>query len=171
MFLTSFIPTEIPVAEINSASISPLISSDALNEATRAALMLFIGRGRRFSVAQVAKASGVDGWRIDAAKLPLDNENFRALPDNMRLSIAAVIGPDFTNEWLPLAAQGAFTLPDDEPEPGDFAADNTDDNAKVVRAAVDGRFDANERKDLSVVGSAMVARGAQLVALGKRRAA
>lgn len=155
----------------NSASVCSLVSSDTLNEAIRSALLLYVGRGKRHSVAQVAKASGVDGWRIDAAKLPHGNENFRALPMNAALSIAAVIGPDFTNEWLPLAAQGAFSLPDEEPDPGALAADNTDDNATVVRAAIDGEFCDKERPDLAVVGSKMVQRGSQLVALGKRRAA
>jgi hypothetical protein len=78
-----------------------------------------------------------------------------------------VIGADFTNEWLGLAGQGAFDLPDGEPMPGEFAADASDDSAAVVRAARDGVFDADERKTLRPVGARMMHQGAQLIAMGR----
>ena len=63
-----------------------------------------------------------------------------------------------------------FRSPDEDPNPGELAADTSDDSAKIVRAAIDGRFDGEERVELPAVGARMMKRGAQLVALGGRAA-
>lgn len=155
----------------DSANLSPLISRERMGNAIKGALDLYVGRGRRYSVKQLANATGVKDRVIECAKCDPASVDYRPLPLEALASIAAFLGSDFTNEWLHLAGQGAFDLPDDEPAPGEVAADNTDDNAVVVRAAIDGHFDRDERRDLKVVGSRMVTRGSQLAALGRRAAA
>lgn len=155
----------------DSANLCLLVSREHAGNKIGAALRLFVGRGRRYSVKQLANGTGVKDRLIECAMTDAGSVDYRPLPPECLLSLMAFLGSDFTNEFLPLAGQGAFDLPDDEPNPGVVATDNADDNAVVVRAAIDGKFDNDERRDLKVVGSRMVTRGSQLVALGKRRAA
>lgn len=149
-----------------SADFGGMIARATAENAFRRAINLFVGRGRRYSVAQLAKGSGVPARMIDSFRAyEHGHPDYRRLHFGQVMSIARFLGSEFTNEWLHLADQGAFDLPDDEPDPGELAADNSDDNATVVRAAVDGEFDNEERRDLKVVGKRMMSRGAQLVAL------
>lgn len=154
-----------------SANFPLLISREQAGNKIGAALRLFVGRQRRYSVKQLANGTGVKDRIIECAMTDAGSVDYRPLPPECLLSLIAFLGADFTNEFLHVAGQGAFDLPDEEPNPGAVAADNSDDNATVVRAAMDGVFDDNERPDLRVVGSRMVTRGSQLVALSKCRAA
>lgn len=154
-----------------SANFPLLISREQAGNKIGAALRLYVGRQRRYSVKQLANGTGVKDRLIECAIADAGSVEYRPLPPECLLSLIAFLGPDFTNEFLHLAGQGAFELPDVEPDPGALAADNSDDNATVTRAAMDGVFDDSERPDLRVVGSRMVTRGSQLVALSKRRAA
>jgi len=158
------------VADDWSANFPLLISREQAGNKIGAALRLFVGRQRRYSVKQLANGTGVKDRIIECAMADAGSADYRPLPPECLLSLIAFLGPDFTNEFLPLAGQGAFELPDAEPDPGALAADNSDDNATVTRAAIDGKFDDSERPGLTVVGSRMVARGTQLVALGGRKA-
>lgn len=161
------------MADDQAADFALLISREQAENEFRKALNLFVGRGKRYSVEQLAKGSGVHRRIIDCFRsYPCGHPDYRRLNFGQVLSMASFLGADFTNEWLGLASQGAFDLPDEEPDPGAVAADNSDDNATIVRAAIDGDFGDDERKDLRAVGSRMMNRGAQLVALKpKRRAA
>lgn len=155
------------MAEATSANYSLLVSRERTANAIRHGLRLYVGRGRRYSVKELSNATGVKDRVIECAMCDPESVDWRPLPSEALLSIAMFLGADFTNTWLLLAGQGAFDLPDDEPEPGDLAADTSEITAKVVRAAVDGQFDGDEKPALKVVGSRMMARGAQLVALGR----
>lgn len=82
------------------------------------------------------------------------------------LTLSLFLGAEFTSEWMRLARQGAFDLPDDgELPPGEVAAENAADNAEIAGAARNGVFDPAERKRLRPVGLRMVQRGTQLAAL------
>lgn len=155
------------MADKPSADIEPLVSRNRAGAAVAKALSLYVGRGRRYSVKQLSNATGVKDRMIECAKCDPDNTDWRPLPLEALLSISAFLGADFTNEWLPLSGQGAFELPDGEPDPGDLAIDSTEDSATVVRAAMDGKFDEDERADLRIVGARKIARGQQLIALGR----
>lgn len=154
----------------SSADNDALVSRTAADAKIRAGLRLFVGRGKRFSVKQLSNASGVADRAIECA-MASDGPEFRPLSLDRLLSISSVIGPEFTVEWLGLASQGAFWLPNaDETPPGEMAADNSEDNATLVRAAIDGVFNGDEKPVLAVVGKRMMARGAQLAALNDRAA-
>lgn len=155
----------------DSANFQPLVSRERIGNAQGAALRLFVGRGRRYSVKQLANGSGIKDRVIECAMIAADNPDYRPLSQEALASIGLFLGSAFTNEWIGLMGQGAFDLPEGEPDPGNLAADNSDDNATVTRAAIDGVFDNEERPGLTVVGSRMVSRGVQLVALGKVKAA
>ena len=152
-----------------SANNSLLVSRERSANVIGNALSLFVGRGRRYSVKQLSNATGVKDRVIECAKLEPDNPDWRPLPSEALLSIAKFLGADFTNEWLVLAGQGAFDLPDETPDPGNLAADNSDDNAKLVRIAIDNDVDPDEAPDAAAIGSRMMTRGAQLVAMGAGR--
>lgn len=148
-----------------------LISRERAGNAIGDAIRLFVGRGRRYSVKQLSNATGVKDRVIECAMTDAGSIDYRPLPPEALLSIAAFLGPVFTSEWLSLSQQGAFDLPDDgDPSPGDVACDTADDAAKVTRAAMDGEFDSVERPELRIVGVRMMSRGAQLAALGRRAA-
>ncbi|HEX8556435.1 MAG TPA: hypothetical protein VF695_17185 [Sphingomonas sp.] len=149
-----------------SADLEPLVSRTNAGSKVRDALRLYIGRGRRYSVKQVSNATGVDDRLIECAMCRTDNADWRPLRVEHLLSIAGFLGPEFTTEWLSLAHQGAFLLPEiDDTPPGALAADNSDDNAVITRAAMDGVFDAEERRALRPIGVRMMARGAGLASL------
>jgi hypothetical protein len=159
-------------APLCSANKVPLVSRSAAFIEFAAALDLYVGRGKRYSVKQLSNATGVPDRRIECARYDPEHEEFRPLDLGHVLSISRFLGPEFTTEWLKLADQGAFWLPDvEDTPPGAIAADNSDDNAVIVRAALDGEFDSDEKKVLRPVGLRMVARGQQLVAISRAAAA
>jgi hypothetical protein len=149
--------------------LSPNVSREHAWNKFGSALRLYVGRGRRYTVKQLANATGVKDRVIECAMTAPDSVDFRPMPLEAILSIAAFLGADFTNEWLHLAGQGAFELPDeDEPLPGQFAADVVGDGAEVARRAADGEFCTNDRQALRVVGQRKIERGMQLVAMAER---
>lgn len=151
-----------------SAGVDTIVSRSAARSALRDAIRLYVGRGRRYSVKQVSNATGVKDRVIECAMAPIDSPDYREPEIAAALSLAAFLGPEFTSELLVLADQGAFLLPDaDDTPPGAVAADTSDDAAVVVRAAIDGKFDAHEKPDLRTVGKRMMTRGAQLAAIGR----
>lgn len=156
------------MSEKPAAYFELLVSREQGRNAIRSALKLFVGRGRRYSVKQLSNGTGVPDWQINQAMIPGGHPDNRPLPPEALLSIMLFLGCEFTNEWLPLAGQGAFDLPDAEPDPGEIAADTSDDTATIVRAAVDRKFDGEEKPKLREVGARMMTRGAQLVAVGGR---
>ena len=155
-----------------AADLTPLVSREQGENEFRKALNLFVGRGRRYSVAQLEIGAGVPSRAIECFRsYQFGHPDHRPLHDGHKLSIMKFLGAEFTAQWLALAGQGAFDLPDaDEPPPGMLAADNCDDAAIVTRAAIDGKFTADEYPNLHVVGLHMVTRGQQLAALGRRAA-
>lgn len=157
------------MTDSTSANFPPLVSRERSANTIRSALRLFIGRGRQFSVKQVSNATGVKDRVIESAMCDFDNADWRPLSIEALLSLSAFLGPVFTNEWLTLSDQGAFHLPDFEPKPGDLAADNSDDNATLTRAAKDGAFDDAECAELGEAGCRMIERGTMLVSLASHR--
>jgi hypothetical protein len=152
------------VSNQQSADFSPLVSRSAARSAIRDALRLYVGRGRRYSVKQLSNATGVPDRLIECAMADVDSTEYRPLAYECLFSIALFLGSDFTSEWLKLARQAAFDLPDEDLPPGALAADTVDDAAVVTRAALDGEFKPHERPDLRVVGRRMVTRGMRLAA-------
>lgn len=155
------------MSEQSSADFPLLVSRSAANDAICEALRLYVGRGKRYSVKQLSNGSGVKDRMIESAMLSSDDPAHRRLPPEALLSLCSFLGATFTTEILRTAEQGAYELADGEPDPGALAIASTDDNARVVRTAMDGVFDDDERPDLRIVGVRMMGRGAQLVSLAK----
>lgn len=153
------------MADNRSADFPLLVSRSAANDAIRDALRLFVGRGRRYSVKQLSNGTGVKDRAIECAMIDSDAPEHRRLAPEALVSICKFLGAEFTTEWLRLADQSAFDNSEGEPDPGAIAIASTDDNASVVRAAMDGEFCNDERDELRAVGLRMVARGTQLAAL------
>lgn len=149
-----------------SANFPPLVSREQAGNAIARALSLFVGRGRRYSVKELANATGVKDRMIECAKLAPDNVDYRPLPDWALLSISKFLGSAFTVSWLKLADQAAFDLPDEEVDPSKLAISTANDAANVVRIAMDG-ISGDEADECEDVGSRMMSHGAQLVAAAK----
>lgn len=155
----------------DSATFVPLVSREQAWNKFAAAIRLYTGRGRRYSFKQLANGAGVKDRVIECALYDPGSVDFRPMPFEAQLSIARFLGSDFTNEWLHLADQGAFDLPDDDmPPPGELAADVAGDSAEVVRMAADGVFCGEDRKRLRAIGQSKIERGMAMVALVERRA-
>lgn len=149
----------------NSAENSSLVSRSAANTIFRDAVRLFVGRGRRFSVKQVSIGTGISIRMIESFMAPVDSTDFRKPDLEEVLTLASFFGSDFTTELVSPIRQGAFDMPEEDIPPGQIAADNADDNAALTRAALDGKFDPEERKNLRPVGLRMVSRGVRLAGL------
>lgn len=151
------------MADAASANFPLLVSREHAGNTIGSALRLYVGRGRQYSVKQLSNGTGVKDRVIECAMCDAASVDYRPLPPEALLSISLFLGAEFTAEYLALAKQGAFELPEDDLPPGVIAADNAEDNAVVTRAAIDGVFDSAEKPDLKVVGVRMVGRGAQLL--------
>jgi hypothetical protein len=152
----------------NSAGIEPIVPRTELYRAFGKALRLYVGRSARFSYKELQRKAGVPARMIEAYRHDPDHEEFRAAPFDHVMSLAKALGPEFTADWLSLANQGAFWLPEDgEPDPARISADSAEDTATIARAAADGKFDTEERQQLRAVGHRKIERGKQLVALGQ----
>ncbi|MCW2405061.1 hypothetical protein M2336_001690 [Sphingobium sp. B1D7B] len=134
-------------------------------------LRLYVGRGGRFSYKELERKSGVPARMIEAYRYEPDHEEWRAAPLEHVLSLIAALGPEFASDMLALADQGAFWLPDDgDPNPGEFAAETSENTTEIVRRAADGVFCAEDRKHLKAVGQRKIQNGMKLVAMGSKAA-
>lgn len=95
------------MADSFAADFPLLVSREQARNAEGDALRLFVGRGRRYSVKELSNATGVPDWQINAAMIPGNHPDNRALPPESRQSICKFLGPAFTNKWLGLADQMA----------------------------------------------------------------
>jgi hypothetical protein len=156
------------MSDNGSANFPLLVSREHAENAYGDALRLFVGRGRRYSVKQLANGTGVKDRAIECAMCRSGSADYRPLHLGAMLSITRFLGAEFTNEWLSLADQVAHDLPGDEPDPGELAADTSEDTAKVVRMAADRDLTNDDPNQLRETGTRMMTRGAQLVSLSGR---
>lgn len=154
---------------VTSAKFAPIVSRNAVDEAHHDALRLFVGRGKPYSVKELARASGVPARMIESGVAPADGGDFRPLARDHFWSIALTLGAPFLNHITTVLANvGAFNLPNDElPQPCELVADSAEDHAEIAEAGRDGQFGANDHGKLWVVGQGFIQRGMQLVGLGK----
>lgn len=94
-----------------SAGSSPRISRDAAHQAVRLALRAYVGPGAPWTVKMLANAAGVPDKAIECASYEVGSEHWRPIPFDRLLSIAAVLGAEFTAACLRPARHGAFELP------------------------------------------------------------
>lgn len=95
-----------------SVHLELLVSRNSIREKIRDALRLHAGRGRRFSVADLAEGTGVPEGNIENAMRPVDNENYRPLKLEELASIATFLKAPFASAFLELSGLGAFELMD-----------------------------------------------------------
>ena len=96
----------------DSADNSLLVSRNFIREKMRDALRLFVGRGRRYSVKELANATGVADRVIESAVCDVDSEDYRPLSHEALASIAKFLGAPFASIYLELSGLGAFELMD-----------------------------------------------------------
>lgn len=155
------------MSEPQSAGNESLVSRTEFYSALAKGLRLFVGRRarRRYSYKDVEIGTGIPARLLEAATHEPGHEDWRALPIERIMALSLFLGADFTSQWLKVADQGAFDLPDDEPNPGDIATDTSDAAASVVRG-----FQGGSIHQLPNVGQVLMKRGAQLVAMAGRAA-
>lgn len=95
-----------------SVNIPLLVSRISVREKLRAALRLYVGRGRRYSVKELSNGTGVPDRLIEAAMCDPESEDFRPLSQEALASITAFLGAPFASAYLELSGLGAFELMD-----------------------------------------------------------
>jgi len=152
------------VPDNNSANLSLLVSRELIGNKVGKALSIYIGRGKRYTVKELMRGTGVPDRLIECAMHPVGHVDYRHLKVEHIFSLMGFLGADFTSDLLASVEQGAFDLPDEsDPPPGVLAADVATDSAEIARLAADGEFDADDRKRLAVVGRRKIERGMTLV--------
>lgn len=117
----------------------PLVSRAAINEKIRDALHLYAGRGCRYSVADLADATGVPERCIEAAKCEPDDPEHRPLALEYLASICKFLRDPFASAFLELSGLGAFELMDGQiPLPkvlatADVPEDVAEERKRLVR--------------------------------------
>lgn len=155
-----------------TAELQPLVSHEQLENAFWKALRMFVGRGKRHSADAVSKGAGIHRRTLDCYRgYPIGHPDHRPLDYAQKFSIASWIGSDLTTEWVSFIGQAAYDLPDIEPDPGELAADTSEDTAKVVRMAADRDLSNDDPQQQREIGSRMMRNGAQLVSISARRRA
>lgn len=154
-----------------SADMSPLVSREQAGNEIGKALRLYVGRGRRYSVKQLSNATGVKDRVIECAITDPASVDYRPLSLEALLSITKFLGADFTCEWLGLADQGAFDLPDEETPPAmRMAIDSTTDSTKLLHIAADDLIDRDESTEAAAIGRRKISQGMTLVAAARKAA-
>jgi hypothetical protein len=157
------------MSDQGAAELMPLVSHEQLENAFWKALRMFVGRGKRHKADEVSKGAGVHRRTLDCYRgYPIGHPDWRPLDYAQKFSIASFIGADLTSEWICFIGQVAYDLPDIEPDPGELAADTSEDTAKVVRMAADRDFSNDDPQQQRAIGSRMMRTGAQLLAIGAR---
>lgn len=134
---------------------STLIAPEEADAAVWRALTLFIGRGRRYSVEDVATGTGIPGNTI--AKWLTPDPLQRRRPKGCHLLLVAqFIGVAFTNKLLGPIGQGGRELEAADDAPGRVIARLAAASAKFAELGADGAFDHVDRGKLEPFADDMI---------------
>ncbi|MBN8292845.1 hypothetical protein JI664_12795 [Rhodobacter sp. NTK016B] len=121
---------------------APIISHDHAARIIDDALRLRVGRGKRYSVAALADATGI-------APRTIESYMQGATPGlNALLSLMSVLGPSFTSDILAPAGMTAQSADPCEPEDRKLLSGLCQFNASLALALEDGFVDHRERAAL-----------------------
>lgn len=120
-----------------------LIGQEAAARAIADALRLWVGAGRRYSLAAVAAAGGIPERTVKSYRAGETTPSFANF-----LTLAGVLGPQFFNACLRgLPFEVRATDPDDT-TPQELLADVCGFSAGLAQALADGRIDHRERPEI-----------------------
>ena len=88
-----------------SANFDALVSREQTADVINAALRIFVGRGKRYSVAELAGETGVPKRAIECAMT--EGYDHRSLQDWQLFSISKFIGKPFWKVWMASVEDGA----------------------------------------------------------------
>lgn len=153
-----------------SAVIPPRVSRIAAYEAVRQGLLAHLRPRGGWTVKMLSNKSGVPDRLIECAKEEVGSEPWRALPFERVLSLAAALGPSFTNEWLILAEQGSFEmLTAIEQTPGECTAVLASHLAEFTVIAADNKISAAERPKVLALAARKMRQAKILMTLARAR--
>jgi hypothetical protein len=133
------IPQSVNIGGEDAHKSELLVSRNAIREKQRAALRLYVGRGRRYSVKELSDGSGVPARAIEAAMCFIDDENYRPLSLENLASLCSFLRAPFASAFLELSGLGAFELMDGQiPLPNvltaaDQAEDVSEERKRLIR--------------------------------------
>jgi hypothetical protein len=107
-----------------AADLIPVIPRNLSYDRLTSALNLFCGRGRRYSVQELSKATGVPERIIEAAKYQSHQAEFRPLRFDHLQSMNNFLRVPFVSHYLEQVGLGAYELMDEQPLPSVLTADS-----------------------------------------------
>ncbi|KTT72637.1 hypothetical protein NS334_08570 [Sphingomonas endophytica] len=147
---------------------TPRVSREDAHRAIGASLRRHLRR-KGWTVKRLANASGVPDKAIECAKYDVASEHWRPIHKaEWLLSIAAVLGADFTSPVLAVAQQGAFDItPDIAPRPGEIVATMAGHTAEMAAILVDGIVDDEERPRVIAIATSKATHVAAILRLAQ----
>lgn len=149
-----------------SAGDGPLVSRIMAGDALRRALRLYVGTGRRYTVKEMQRGTGLSARLVEGWLAGPESTDWRECKASCLLSLCAFLGPEFATDIMRLASLGCFSLVDDDEPDGVRALglDAVDDAAAINRATSDGELTRTEASDLRVVALRRIAHAGQILA-------
>ncbi|WP_334656974.1 hypothetical protein [Sphingomonas panaciterrae] len=139
-----------------SADKSPLISRTRLDMAVHDMLRLFVGRGKRWRVVDLATASGVSDRVIESARMEPGHAEHRPLNREDLLSVMSALGTNGQNVVLELMGTAAHELNPTPLAPAELIALLVDGGAAFAKRGIDGIFCNRDQGELRPFADAMI---------------
>lgn len=130
---------------------SPLIPHDLAACAIEDALRLRVGRGRRYSYAALADATGISQRALESYTAQGSTPSLAGL-----LSLCAVLGPGFASDILGLAGQTVSAADDAEAEHMRVLSSMGQLTSQIAQAVEDGHVDHREAAQLRPLAQSLI---------------
>lgn len=132
----------------------PLIEQDCAASSIVRALGLFMGNGRRHSVAEVSEMTGIP-TRTLSSYIASGFDRRTPTADKM-LVLMHALGPEFSSKLLSAIGQGAHDLVMKHQQPNVVIATLAGGTAMLAEMAADGTLDHRERLALEPVADEII---------------
>lgn len=132
-----------------------LISTAGVDDEIARAVGLFMGRGRRFSVADVAMVTGINARTLQS--YIASNEDRRTPSYEQLFTLMQFFGPQFTSKVLGWIGQGAHSLTPEATDPGMVIATLAQGVSQFAIRGADNHFCHVDQGELEPVADQLIA--------------
>ena len=128
---------------------------DCVSPHVHRAISLFMGHGRRFSVEEVASATGINA-RTLYSYIAADPQDRRSPSADRILMLCGFFGAEFTSKLLSIVGQAAHDLHPNSKEPAVVIANLVNGAAAFAQRGADQRFCHIDQAALEPVADEMI---------------
>lgn len=133
----------------------PLIEQDCASQQIARAIGLFVGAGRKYSVAEVAIGTGIPSRTVSS--YIASGEDRRTPSSDKLLVLMHFLGIEFSSKVLGCIGIGAHDIEVKHDRPGAVIATLAAATALIAEMATDGTIDHRERAQLEPVADKVIA--------------